>query len=251
MRFLLLLVLIAGTDLAMAKNLGHRAGSDYYRDLPENSLSVFMASCLGRDGEPALQNHLDFDYLEVDLKESKDGVIFLFHDSLIKRMIPENLQNQNVLRSLSEKISERKKRSYKYKKWKLEWLLASEIKQLKLKHTGEAPTKLTELFAAIKSCGFSKPIILEVKSLKSREAKERLLFQMQELKRNYLDKVDIRITEGFDFEKTFAVMGFRSAISDSFGSKNSEERAYWCGRLGELDLGGIYTPFFHSRNQCP
>lgn len=55
----------------MIKNFGHRGASKY---APENTLASFYRSIeLGIDG------------IETDLKRSKDGVIFIFHDDILER----------------------------------------------------------------------------------------------------------------------------------------------------------------------
>ena len=75
-----------------ADNLGHRLGGDVFK--PENTLHAY------RQALEKLQDDGDFEYVELDVQETSDGAIAVFHDTTtIKRIVPKTPRSSNRARS--------------------------------------------------------------------------------------------------------------------------------------------------------
>lgn len=176
-RVALLLIIIL--VFANSENLGHRLGGDIYK--PENTLFSYKKAL------NQLQKKKSFSYVEFDIRESIDGEIIVFHDSKIKRIVPQTKYNLEVLKFiLKEK---------KFSTLCIEDLTAKEISKLKLEYNTHIPT-LEEVLKASVKWKLKKPMRIEVKFLHSDKARYALVKSLSK----YKEKLDISLIA---FRKNF------------------------------------------------
>ena len=177
LRILFLIVVLS--ILINAENLGHRLGGDVYQY--ENTLNCYKKALKN------LQQKKKFQYVEFDVRETKDHGLVVFHDSKIKRVIPKNRQNLKVLRKVLKKK--------KFKQIRVKDLTLKEIKKLLIAKDVHIPT-LEEVLASSVKWNLKKPMHIEVKSLRSDEARYKLI----DLVKKYNKKLDIALIA---FRKNF------------------------------------------------
>jgi glycerophosphoryl diester phosphodiesterase len=255
LRFLILSFILlssqayAGNEVA---NHGHRAGSDYHKHLPENSLSVLEASLRGINDEDPLQIDEEFLYLEFDIRETYDNELVVFHDKTLIRMLPYEGENTKVYDELinSLELKERlKEEKIKPKDLRIKDLTAEEIRRFTLikSDAGHVPS-LLEFLSAAENMNLIKPVLVEIKDIRTQGAREKLFEILEEFKRLYTDKTRFVIEKKYDLPHLkLAVVTAPWRWSKVFGNK--KERRNWCKRFKEIGLGGIYMIFWH-RDMC-
>ncbi|MCL1068833.1 hypothetical protein L2735_18860 [Shewanella olleyana] len=168
-------------------NTGHRLGGDIY--FPENTLYSFELAI------KHLQSNEKFHYAEFDVQESKDGYAVVFHDiKNIARIVPDNEYNRTVLSRFNADKT--------FKKIKISDLFIDEIVRLKLKNNARIPELVDVLEAAV-DLGLNKPILVEIKSLKTDECRQKTIDTVA----SYKNKLNINF------------LAFKSSFNKSFPDK--------------------------------
>ncbi|MCA9321233.1 MAG: hypothetical protein KDB53_10890 [Planctomycetes bacterium] len=153
------LLMVLAADQLAAQNLGHRMGGDVYP--PENTLHCYEIALA------KLQDDPDFHYVELDIQESGDGEIVVFHDTgSIHRMVPQSRHNLGVLRPNSKRTS--------FDEIRIRDLTLKQIQGLVLSEGAGIPT-LKEVLDASVRWGLRKPMLIEIKSLRSDACRNQLL----------------------------------------------------------------------------
>ncbi|MEM7165572.1 MAG: glycerophosphodiester phosphodiesterase family protein [Planctomycetota bacterium] len=153
-----LLALLTFTPLT-AKNLGHRMGGDVYQ--PENTLYCYQKALA------ELQDSPEFHYVELDVQETKDGAIVVFHDTkTLKRLVPKSSENMAVLEPLL--------RVKKFGAIRIGDLTLAQVQRLTLAKNARIPTLKMVLEASIR-WKLTKPMLIEIKSLRSDACRSALL----------------------------------------------------------------------------
>lgn len=237
------LAIFISINVVFAGNFGHRGGSDYHTHLPENSLIVLEESLVGED---AIQFKDEFEYLEFDVQETADGELVVFHDSKLRRMIPNEGLNKEVYDELLQ-LDHLKK--YKAKKLKIKHLTLEQIKLFHLKDfPNEKVPTLKEFLDKAKELGLKKPMAVEIKSLKTEEGREKLLELVSDFYQEYMRDEDIIFVPKYDMSFKVGFLSFWWKFKSSFGWGRKKKK-YWCNRIIDLDLSGVYMPIFHN-NMC-
>lgn len=134
-------------------------GGDVYG--PENTLFCY---------EKALANLVDrkdFTYVELDVQESRDGKVVVFHDmGSIKRLVPRSVANLKVLANVLKRKP--------FDEVTIGDLLLREIKGLVLAQGAKIP-ELEEVFQMSVQRGLKKPILVEVKRIQTDGCREDLI----------------------------------------------------------------------------
>lgn len=248
-----------------AKNLGHRVGAgngEYHEHLPENSSSALRAALLGagKSGNNPIQYHSNFKYLEFDVQETRDGHLVLFHDKSLKRMLPANSKNKKAISSI---IKEIRKQVFhprdlevdgkiKYKKLGIKDLSLEQLKRLVLSGTlSEKVPTLEEFIFSARELGLVKPLVLEIKSIRSDAAKWKVIELLASFRDEYFSRTDVVFEKGYDMSPTgVGFLSFPKAFSKSFGKEGSKDRVGWCKILKDFGFKKIYRAYFHSKNLC-
>ena len=154
-----LFCLTLGSAILEAKNLGHRMGGDKYK--PENTLYCYKKALAH------LQDKNDFLYVELDIQETKDGQIVVFHDTnSIKRLVPQSRHNLKILKDILHKK--------KFDKIQISDLTLSQTNKLSLEKNTHIPM-LEEVLKASVKWKLRKPMLIEIKSLKSDKCRNDLI----------------------------------------------------------------------------
>lgn len=228
---------------AYAGNLGHRASGgakEYYKNLPENSLISLSRSL------KEIQLRDDYLYLEFDIQETFDGSLVVFHDERLSRMIPyeHNIevyeQFYRDLKFLRRIPFERRvTRDFKVSDFKL-----SELKRFKLKGSLEVVPSLEDFFRVMERLNLRKPVALDIKVIKSVEAKEELF----RLAKKYLDEVASkrRIVFESDYDMPFKVgmIMNRSSFNTIF-APHPIVKEYWCEKARDYGFKGLFKTYSH------
>ncbi len=153
-----LLVLLLSPPVA-ARNLGHRLGGDVYG--PENTLHCY------RQALEHLQDKPEFEYVEFDVQETLDGALVVFHDTHgIRRIVPSSPANLTVL---AESLRDRP-----FEEIRIEHLTLEQVRGLRLDQDARIPT-LEEVLNASVEWRLRKPMLIEIKSLRTDACRESLL----------------------------------------------------------------------------
>ncbi|MCP4911989.1 MAG: hypothetical protein GY909_02630 [Oligoflexia bacterium] len=228
---------------AYAGNLGHRASGgakEYYKNLPENSLISLSRSL------KEIQLRDDYLYLEFDIRETFDGELVVFHDQRLGRMLPYE-DNQKIydrfyqdLKFLRRIPFERRvTRDFRISDFKL-----SELRLFKLKGSLERVPSLEEFLKVMKTLNLRKPVALDIKMIKTVEAKEQLFM----LAKEYLDKVanqrDIIFEDGYDMPFKVGMIMNRSSFNTIF-APHPIVKEYWCKKASDYGFKGLFKTYSH------
>jgi len=245
MKKILLICSLLTTTYTYA-NLGHRAGGDYYRNMPENSLIVLQESLTGKETGYAVQNSDQFLYLEFDVYETKDNIPVVFHDKRIKGLIPYNANNKAAYA-----VIKKNRKVPKYKKLRIKDLTLAELKSFRLwgEFDQQVPT-VQEFLDTSRDFGLKKPMIVELKYLYTDIARTALLNMVEEYKDNYANHAAIILESNYDFgaDVKVAFLGFRKNFKKSLG--RSAQRKKWCKKIIQAGLHGVFRPRKHAINYC-
>ena len=184
---LILLFLFTIYPTAFAQNLGHRLGGDIYP--PENTIYSLKQAITH------LQDKPDFIYAELDIRESKDGELIVFHDEKIMGEVKTTAVNRSVIAKHLPNT--------RFEHVKLSDLTLTQIKELRLPNDQQIPT-LLEIYEHAHELGLSKPLMVEIKELKSDKARSQLL----------------KIAKDFDGKVSTMFMAFNGHFQNSFPDKH-------------------------------
>lgn len=256
MRYLVIFLSVLSISMSVhGRNWGHRASGgsgEYHSFLPENSLVALEAGLLGWNGEAPIQDHKKYTYLEFDVQETRDGHLVVFHDKTISRMIPNTAENKVVFNELfmdTEFRSRFKKQKVKYKDLKIFDFTLDELKRLQLagSYEQQVPT-LNEFLDSAARFQLRKPIIVEIKYLKTEQVKRELLHRIKEFREIYMNGQEIKVEKAFNFPETTAFLAFPKKYKKTYGVK--ESRTSWCEEIKSLGFLGIFQARKHSNNFC-
>jgi len=160
-------------------NLGHRLGGDIFK--PENTLYCFKLAM------EKLVNERTFYYAELDVQETKDGKIVVFHDHTIKRLVPETKVNLAILKKNLETTL--------FESLRIQDLTLDQITQLVLKNDARIPTLKAVLDASVE-WKFKKKMLVEIKTFQTDPCRQDLI----DLVAQYQNKLNVHFLA---FENNF------------------------------------------------
>jgi len=142
-------------------NLGHSGGHKYLDVLPENSLQSLRAS---------IQFQHTWRYLEIDIRETADNKLVVFHDSTLHGEIPGGGANAAAAAKLADKYDK------SYDDLKVAGVTLAEMKSLHLAGVpGFVVPTLEEFLDECRKLDLTAPVALELKDLRSGPAREDFL----------------------------------------------------------------------------
>lgn len=216
-------------------NPGHRAGAEgYHEKVVENTVEALDQFCQHQRPSEAPC------YIEVDVQETKDGVLVLYHDveTGLKRGFPPRDANRDVI--------------YKVEGRGMSWLQArirdltlEEVLSMKLgaKSTAAAPT----LDAFLDRClqlEHQFTIAVEVKDLHSDKGRYALVRKLATYKKAMIDKHP----QGKPSYEQFGwacLLAFPSTFAKCFGEFGSSEWQKWSRAFNEADIP-VRSCVFHA-----
>ncbi|BDS05953.1 hypothetical protein NT6N_09930 [Oceaniferula spumae] len=138
-------------------------GGDVYG--PENTLACYKMAL------EHLVHRKGFTYVELDVQESLDGKVVVFHDlDSIKRLVPRTAGNLKAM----ERVLKRKR----FEAVTIEDLTLREIKSLNLAGGAKIP-ELEEVFQMSVKHKLKKPILVEVKRIRTDKCRESLIAMLE------------------------------------------------------------------------
>jgi len=145
-------------------NLGHRGGHDCVKSLPKNSLQSLRA---------AVHFQESWRYLEVNVRETGDNQLVVFHTSALHDMLPADDHGGNNAAAAQVLADGYDK---PYSDLKVAEVTLAELQTLRLNGVPDwvVPT-LDEFLDECRSLGVTAPVALEVKELRSSYARNSLL----------------------------------------------------------------------------
>ena len=258
MKHFVIILFLFVSQMAFA-NLGHRMGGgkkEYHKNLPENSLGALKASLEGINNEKGIQWRDDFEYVEFDVHESYDGEIVVIHDDTLKRTVLEkNPANKEAILKLTQSADLKKRlgvKTIQFSKLKVKDLTLVELKTLRLENSTaeQIPTLQEVLLTAIQYRLF-KPLVVELKEIRTDRARERMLSQVTQFREQYLKFANVVIVPKYDFPFEVGFMGFSGAFKKSLkGDTKAKSYKEWCQVFVDLGYFGVFRPITHGTNHC-
>ena len=184
----------AHRSLLYGKNLGHRGGYKHFKYLPENSLILLEYALRGGPYGESIQHREDFTYLELDVRETLDGHLVVFHDRYLREMIPNRNRNNKVYRDLLSNTQFMERTGYegRYKEFRVQDLTLEELKRFHLlDFPDQSIPTLEEYLSHARQFGLYKPLAIDVKGIQTNEAKYLLASIATNFLREYLQKINI------------------------------------------------------------
>lgn len=239
-------------------NKGHRVAAgrgEHNADLPENSIAALEAALLGRDGKEAIQLHRNFQYLESDVQETRDGQLVLFHDEDLERMFPNRAINHTAYRAIFDDprvIWEVGFHASEPSELKVRDLSLEQLRTLVLADSrSERIARFEEFLERSAAWGLIKPVAVEVKDLYSDGARSRYVTFLADFRDQYVRQAPIRFESGYDLDPAgVTLFGFGGKISDAFGEPGTRMRERWCRIVKKAGFQKLYRPIFHSMDHC-
>ncbi|MBF0433329.1 MAG: hypothetical protein HQK83_18775 [Fibrobacteria bacterium] len=179
-------------------NIGHRLGGSIDDSIPENTIASL---------EHLLQtkkSSFRFLYIELDVRESKDSVLYVFHDEDLERMVPlEKYGNKELLNDFV---------TINNGAIMFNDLESGVINQINLSSDSITIPRLQDVLSFINTKKINKKVYIEIKDLRSEKARTRL----RELIRLYKDHQEIHL------------LAFKRNFISSF-----PEPRKWCNEFSE------------------
>jgi glycerophosphoryl diester phosphodiesterase len=223
-----------------AKNLGHRAGGgkgEYFENLPENSLIALQSSL------EQIQYYKDFLYLEFDVQETKDGVLVIFHDKYIRRMISykqNKVELDKIYKEIDASFIKRK-----FNRVKISELTYEQVSRLHLTdHPDQRVPTLREYLEASEQFDLMKPMTVEVKYIQSENSKYKIIEMVKDFNDRYMKDADIIFERKYDMPFKTGFLAWKSKFKKTFGKDPK-----WCQLIIDAGLYGVFKPGSH-KNQC-
>ena len=233
-------------------NLGHRAGGDHFQNLPENSLAVLKQSLVGGAYGAPIQFDIGFQYLEFDVQETADGVLVVFHDDNIARMLPLE-SNQKAYESIlnDDDVKSRiKRKKLKPKHIGIEHLSFYQLNTLFLR--GEGKQKVPSLFDFLYSAmewKVRRPVVVEIKKILTEAGRAELVRTVSWFHHTYLKHQLLLISSKFKIKGKTSFLSYRKNFKKSFYPKSKKEKHHWCREIKNEGLVGVHLPWVH-KNMC-
>lgn len=209
-----------------------------------------LQECL--QGPNALQLDPKFTYLEFDVQETFDGKLVLFHDNGLTRLFDKK-ENAEAIKILEANVDIKNRigKKVKFSSIKVKDLTLDELRLFKLKGLGnEKIVELKDYMNAARELGLVKPLILEIKYVRSDAALAEMLDLMQSYYHEYAMDAGVIVEDDFDFPGMVTFLSFKGNVEKSIGKIGSEKHKFWCDQIRDLGLQGIYRPIIHSKDYC-
>ena len=236
---------------ALAENIGHRLGGDYLNFVPENSLIALETSINGWQGATPIIKRPDFAYAELDVYETYDGELVVFHDTKLKRMLPNSGVNAEAYKAIIANVKARTGKVYSANSLRMIHLTLDEIKTLTLKgkYEQKVPT-LKEVLDLAEDLQISKPILVEIKDIYTDEGRDALVRLVKDYQDSYGAHAIMDIVPGYDFPGQLPISIFTFKTNFKFSFPDKESRKKYCQSIRQNGLIGIFRPYDHSYNHC-
>ena len=225
-------------------NLGHRGGSKHFTELPENSLILLEHSLRGGPYGESIQHHPDFQYLELDVRETLDHHLVVFHDKYLREMIPNSGKNNKTYKRFLSNTQFMERTGYKsrYREFQIQDLTLEEIKKFHLKgFPDQSVPTLEEYLSHARQFGLQKPVAIDVKTIQTHRTKYLLAAIATNFIREYLQKANIIFERGHQMIEPLIFIASPRSLKNFIPKDNS--RNYWQNHEAE---NGIYIPVFHK-----
>ena len=223
-------------------NLGHRGGKKHFKELPENSLILLEHALKGGPYGNSIQYHVNFKYLELDVRETLDGHLIVFHDRNLARMVPNRGKNKKTYRNLLSNPKFIERTGYrKYKEFQVSDLTLEEIKRFHLRgFPNQSIPTLEEYLSHARQFGLQKPIAIDIKAITDK-AKLLLNAMATAFLREYLNKV--HIIHEYDYEM-IAPLVF---LASPYIFKNFAQSDEYVSYLAQSDSSELIPIFYKGR----
>jgi hypothetical protein len=101
---------------------------------------------------------------------------------------------------------------------------------------------LAEFLEKVLALGLTKPVVVEIKSIRTDAAREAFLRLLHSFaaQRKVID-----FGQGFDFPSAVNVLAFPGNFIESFGIYGTPQWRYWRRRFHEADVRGVQCPVLH------
>ena len=128
-------------------------------------------------------------------------------------------------------------------------LTLDELQNLKLKggHDQRVPT-LKDVLDMAREAEITKPLVVEIKYLKSDRARIRLIELVSNYKESFGDNAKIIHNHDFPGRNSIQFLAFTKKFKGSF--PNNHSRRTYCQMIKSSNLGGIYKAGKHEYNHC-
>ncbi len=227
-------------------NLGHRGGKSHFEHLPENSLIILEHALRGGPYGRTIQYHKKFKYLELDVQETLDGHLVVFHDRYLRRMIPNRKENNKTYKSLlsNTQFIERTGYEQRYKEFQVQGLTLEELKRFHLlDFPDQSVPTLEEYLSHARQFDLHKPVAIDVKGIQTNEARYLLVAIAMDFLKGYLNEV--YIIREYDYEMTAPLVFFAApSIFKRFIPSEEQRTAF-----ESLDTKEHIPVFYNRRYQ--
>ncbi len=166
-----------------------------------------------------MKNHRDkenFRYVELDIHETADGELAVFHDKKIGRMVPlQKFGNSCVIESYLSRTGEKRKKDYP-----LAVFTKTEIRRFNLSVDSVKIPFLEDVFSALKEFDYKGRVFVETKDIRTEKTRKRLL----ELLTANNEHFDLSVLAGgFNFGRCFP------------------DKKTWCDRLRRENIETLWV----------
>ena len=249
--FSTIIFLIASSASA---NICHRAGSHVYTELPENSISSLKAVVFGHQSRPAIELNKSCKYIEADVQETADGQLVIFHDSTLKRMLPNNEINQIAIKNIlsDTNVRRRMRRTKKtYNSLRIKHVTLAQLQTLVLKKsTNERVPSLEQFLEVFAELGVKKPLALDIKTFYTNSARRKMISLARSFRENVLSRINTIFVNSYDMSKTgISFIGNRKSVWNSLNVKFFSS-GKWCKALHKNGFSRVYKVLKHRINLC-
>jgi len=216
-------------------NPGHRAGAEgYHEKVVENTVEALDQFCQRQRTSKAPC------YIEVDIQETKDGALVLYHDveSGLNRGFPPRDVNRDVIREVEG-------RGVPWSRARIRDLTLEEVLSMKLgaRSTATAPTLDVFLDRCLR-LDHQLSIAVEVKDLHSDKGRYALIQNLAIYKKAMIDKYPQGKPSYEQFGWT-CLLAFPSIFAKCFGEFGSSKWQKWCRVFNEADIP-VRSCVFHA-----
>eukprot|EP00963_Diacronema_lutheri_P006990 scaffold625_cov324-Pavlova_lutheri.AAC.24 len=216
-------------------NPGHRAGAEGYQGrVVENTIEAL---------ERFRERRQVWDapcYVEVDVQETKDGALVLYHDvgGGLKRGFPPRETNRDVIRAVEG-------RGIPWSRARIRDLTLEEVQSMKLGEQSMAMVPTLDAFLSrCLQLAHTLTVAVEVKDLHSDKGRDAMVQSLATYKKARLDRhsQDKPSYEQFGW---VCLLAFPSTFANCFGEFGSSEWQRWCWAFNEADVP-VRSCVFHA-----
>lgn len=187
---ILIIFLLTLIPVLAFSNQGHRGGceNELYDELPQNSIICLEAGLRGVDGNKALQGNNEFKYLEIDIRETNNGKLAVYHGG----------RGGKIFRGKHASVTycDRNKKIFKdlnidksWKSIKVKNLTEVQVQAFFLDGGGNQHIPLlANYMAKIKEYNLKKPLMVEIKDVHTDNARTELIRIVSEYEKSRKDR---------------------------------------------------------------